>query len=149
MKNYFSDREFTRSETAEKYGIKNVPTDAEWARIHALRDHVLNPAREYLGYPIYITSGFRSEELNKKVGGAATSQHRTGEAADITTKNLAKNRELFEILVQMGNYDQLIWEKGGDWIHVSFREKGGRGDLLSYDGEHYYNIKNDWQTAIA
>ena len=149
MKNYFGDKEFTKSDTAAKYGISNEPDDVTWQRIHELRDYVLNPAREQLGRPIYITSGYRSDALNKLVGGASNSQHRTGEAVDITTKSRANNKELFAILAQIGNYDQLIWEKDGEWIHVSFRFGNGRRQMLSYDGSKYYNINNNWQTAIA
>ena len=149
MKNYFGNSEFIKSDTAKKLGIDNTPDDVTWARLFALRDNVLNPARESLGRAIYITSGYRSPYLNSVVGGAANSQHVTGEAVDITTKNLSRNRTLFAILVQLGNFDQLIWEKGGEWIHVSFRENGGRGQILSYNGSSYQNINNNWQTAIA
>ena len=149
MKNYFADSEFTRSDTAQRLGIDNTPDENTWAKIHELRNYVLNPAREALGKPIYITSGYRSPQLNKAVGGASNSQHVTGEAADITTKNHARNQQLFAILVQMGNFDQLIWEKGGEWIHVSFKRDGGRRQMLAYDGAKYYDINNNWQTAIV
>lgn len=147
MKNYFGDKEFTRSTTAEQRGISNEPDAATWQRIHALRDNILNPARANLGYPIYITSGYRSPYLNSLVGGAANSQHVTGEAADITTRDLTLNRALFEVLVKLGNFDQLIWEKGGEWIHVSFRPIG-RGQMLAYDGSKYTNINNNWQNVV-
>ena len=147
MKNYFGDKEFTRSTTAEERGISNEPDAATWQRIHALRDNILNPARANLGHPIYITSGYRSPYLNSLVGGAANSQHVTGEAADITTRDLTLNRALFEILVKLGNFDQLIWEKGGEWIHVSFRPVG-RGQMLAYDGSKYTPINNNWQNVV-
>lgn len=149
MKNYFADKEFTRSDKAQQLGINNEPDALAWQRIHELRDYVLNPARAKLGKPIYITSGYRSPELNAAVGGAANSQHTTGEAADLTTKSRKLNQQLFAILAQMGNFDQLIWEKGGEWVHVSFRYGSGRGQMLAYDGTKYYNINNNWQTAIA
>ena len=148
MRNYFGDKEFTQSATAKKYGIDNTPDDLTWQRIHELRDYVLNPAREQYGRPIYINSGYRSAALNKIVGGAANSQHVTGEAADITTKSLEGNKKLFAILADMNNFDQLIWEKGGEWIHVSFRYGNGRGQMLAYDGNNYYNINNDWQNIV-
>ena len=147
MNNYFADKEFTYSETAKKYGLQNEPDLTTWDRLHALRDHVLNPAREILGKPIYITSGYRSGYLNSLVGGTSSSQHTTGEAVDITTKNLALNRELFGILVRLGNFDQLIWEKGGEWIHVSYSTRN-RGQILAYDGSRYADITNYWQQAI-
>ena len=149
MKNYFGDSEFTNSTKAKQLGIKNIPTADDWTRIYALRDNILNPARQQLGYAVYITSGYRSPELNKAVGGAANSQHTTGEAADITTKWRTRNKKLFAILAQLGNFDQLIWEKGGEWIHVSYRPGANRGEMLAYDGSSYRNINNNWQTAIA
>lgn len=149
MKNYFGDKEFTQSSVAKRYGLVNEPDEAQWYRLHQLRDNILNPARERLGYPIYITSGFRTNYLNQLVGGASNSQHITGEAVDITTRDRDMNRTLFAILTELNNFDQLIWEKGGEWIHVSFRENGGRGQMLAYDGNIYTNINNNWQNAIA
>lgn len=149
MKNYFGNSEFINSAKAKQLGLDNTPDDATWAKLFALRDNILNPARATLGYPIYINSGYRSPYLNSLVGGASNSQHVTGEAVDITTKDRSLNRTLFEILVRLGNFDQLIWEKGGEWIHVSFRANGGRGQMLSYNGSSYTNINNNWQTAIA
>ena len=148
MNNYFADKEFAKSTTADKYGLTNEPSAEAWYNLHALRDNILNPAREALGYPIYITSGYRSGYLNSLVGGASNSQHTTGKAVDITAKNLARNRELFAILVQMGNFDQLIWEKGGEWIHVSYSPGGNRGQILAYNGKAYININNNWQGVI-
>ena len=148
MRNYFGNSEFTNSAKAKQLGIRNIPDDTAWAKIYALRDNILNPARQKLGSPIYITSGYRSAALNAAVGGAANSQHVKGEAVDITTKNLARNRDLFRILVQMGNYDQLIWEKGGEWIHVSYRDGGNRGEMLSYNGNSYQYINDDWQNIV-
>lgn len=148
MKNYFADREFTQSATATKLGIDNTPDATAWAKLHALRDNVLNPARARLGRAITVNSAYRSPALNKAVGGAANSQHVTGEAADITTKTLTNNRVLFSILAQMGNFDQLIWEKGGQWIHVSYRAGANRKQMLSYNGSNYTQINNNWQNVI-
>ena len=150
MNNYFGNSEFTNSDTAKRLGIVNDPTDQAWSNLFALRDNILNPARRKLSRPIYITSGYRSPELNAAVGGASNSQHTTGEAVDITTRNLALNKRLFAILAKM-NFDQLIWEKGGEWIHVSYRHDPttNRGQMLAYNGTSYQNINNNWQTIIA
>ena len=148
--NFFADKEFTRSATADKLGISNEPDEAAWQRLYALRDNILNPARKLLGRAIHITSGYRSPELNAAVGGAANSQHVTGEAVDISTRNRTANQRLFATLVSLGNFDQLIWEKGGEWIHVSHKaDAANRGQMLAYDGSKYYNINNNWQNAIA
>ena len=97
MRNYFTNNELTDSPTAKRLGIKNEPTKEQWINLFAIRDNVLNPLREKFGKPIRITSGFRSPELNKAVGGKPTSQHTKGEAMDITAVNKADNKELFEL----------------------------------------------------
>lgn len=73
----------TRSNQAKKAGIKNTPSSEIVARMKYLVTNLLDPLRELYGYPILVSSGFRSPELNELVGGAKTSQHLKGEAADI------------------------------------------------------------------
>ena len=75
----FHLEEFTRTAT----GLPNVPSGAERAALQALATHVLQPLRDSIGKPVYITSGFRSAAVNRAVGGVAGSQHRSGQAADI------------------------------------------------------------------
>lgn len=148
--NYFTIDELCASNTARKRGIDNTPTPDAEANLMLLRDRVLNPAREALGSTIYVNNGYRSPQLNAAVGGKATSQHLTGQAADITTKSRERNQQLFAILVQQGNYDQLIWEGDGSWIHVSYRESGNRRSILAQNTNGgYTNIKSNWQTAIS
>ena len=150
--NYFTISELCRSTKAKENNIDNTPTPEAEANLVALRDNILNPTRRLLGSCIYINSGYRCPELNALVGGVITSQHVTGEAADLDTRSLAKNRRLFEILVGLGNFDQLIWEGQGEWIHVSYKSNGyNRGEILAQNltKTGYVNIKNSWQTYIA
>lgn len=149
--NYFSDKELYASATARKKGINNTPDASAWAKLYALRDNVLNPARERYGSCIYVNCAYRCPELNKLVGGASTSQHLTGCAADITTKSVDGNRKLFAILMDMGNFDQIIWEGQGSWIHVSYDPTRDRHSVLAQnkDGKTYSNIAGNWQNAIA
>ncbi|MBO5012563.1 MAG: hypothetical protein J6C57_00810, partial [Paludibacteraceae bacterium] len=100
--NYFTIDELCASDTARKRGIDNTPTPDAQANLVLLRDCVLNPAREALGSTIYVNSGYRSPQLNAIVGGTSSSQHQTGQAADITTKSRKRNQQLFAILVQQG-----------------------------------------------
>ncbi len=150
-KNYFSDNELIYSATAKKNGIDNTPDAATWQRLYALRDNILNPARETYGSCIYVNCAYRCPELNALVGGSSTSQHQKGCAADITTRSKEGNRKLFAILMEMGNFDQLIWEGQGTWIHVSYDPVRDRKSVLAQntDGKTYTNIKNNWQNAIA
>jgi D-alanyl-D-alanine dipeptidase len=82
--------------------------------------------------PIKISSGYRSPELNKLIGGAKASQHNVGEAVDIDLDG--KNGELFSYIVNNLDFDQIIWEFGDDtnpdWVHVSYKSTGNRKQLL-------------------
>ena len=149
--NYFSDKELYASNTAKKNNIDNTPDEAAWKNLHALRDNVLNPARKEYGSCIYVNVAYRCPALNALVGGSSTSQHQKGCAADITTKSKEGNQKLFAILMKMNNYDQLIWEGQGSWIHVSYDPQRDRQMVLAQnaDGKTYRNIKNDWENQIA
>lgn len=117
---YFNVNELTRTST----GISNVPNAEQTANLTCLIQSLLDPAREKLGMPITVSSGFRCPEVNKKVGGVGNSQHLNGEAVDLVCKDNAK---LFNILKTM-TFDQLIWEKGNSiqpaWVHVSLKRIG-------------------------
>lgn len=95
-----------------------LPPSAE-QNLQALVDHVLDPARERLGMPITVNSGYRCPAHNKAVGGVKNSQHLKGEAADITC---ADNKRLAEIIEQLGNFDQLIVYP--TFLHVSYKRQG-------------------------
>lgn len=77
----FSLRELTRSETARRMGVENIPTEKEMQNIRKTAEK-LEEIREYVGRGIIVTSCFRSERVNKLVGGSPTSAHRFGSAAD-------------------------------------------------------------------
>lgn len=126
MGKYFSMGEMMRSQTADARGINNKCNIEQAGNIQRLIVEVLDPLREAYGKPIRVTSGFRSPELNKAVGGSRTSDHMTGCAADIvgTPNNKEENKKLFELVQELGlSYDQLIDEKNFRWVHVSFRSK--------------------------
>ena len=118
---YFSINELARTDTR----LPNMPSPEEAANLEHLIDAVLDPAREAMGCPIRINSGYRSPAVNKKVGGASTSQHVRGEAADLDTTDNAK---LFSWIRANVDFDQLIWEFGTDrspdWVHVSIKRSG-------------------------
>ena len=120
---HFDLSEFTYSETAQRKNIDNTPSPNAIANIKALCEEVLEPAREEYGKAMIISSGYRSEQLNKAVGGAKTSQHMTGCAADIVC---SEPRRLFGIIKANGKFDQLLWEHAGktQWIHVSYKPNG-------------------------
>lgn len=116
---YFLLQEFFATQTEIDNRIDTGKEKEVIENIETLVEKVLDPARERLKMPIIISSGYRNSKLNRHVGGAKNSQHTIGEAADISSGD---NKKLFEILRKM-DFDQLIWEKGGRWIHVSYTTK--------------------------
>lgn len=114
---YFTFDELTASHTAQRLGLDNTPDETAVNNLYRLVRLVLDPARQRLGMPIRVNSGYRSVALNRAVGGVRNSFHLSGRAADITTGNVEQNRRLFEILGSLPHCE-LIWERGGAWIHV-------------------------------
>ena len=78
---YFTVDEMCKTNT----GLANVPTKEESDNLVFLIEKLLDPARQKLGLPIKISSGFRSQAVNRRVGGVFNSQHTKGEAADAVT----------------------------------------------------------------
>lgn len=129
MGKYFSIAELTKSSTAIKKKINNTPTKEVENNLNQLIDNILDPLREAWGQPIIVGSGYRCEALNKAVGGAAHSQHKLGQAADIHTKSdsIKDNKKLFELIKQLKlPFDQLINEYNYNWIHVSYSPRNRR-----------------------
>lgn len=123
---YFTLSELIKSNTAIKNKIDNTPDETQKQNLIALVENILDPLREAYGKPIIVTSGFRCTKLNKLVGGVSTSQHQTGEAADIRTKEdtVAANKELFQLIQKLDlPFDQLINEHNFDWVHVSYSDR--------------------------
>ena len=111
---HFSKQEMQRSGMAIRLGIENLK---------ALCLNVLEPLRKRFGR-IIITSGYRSEALNKAVFGEPSSQHLKGEAADIHIPNEEVGRRYFCFIKYVLDYDQLLFERrlsnGCMWLHVSY-----------------------------
>lgn len=115
--NYFKFTEFTRSSKAENYGINNTPNKDETYNIKKLRFVLLDYVREKYGKPIIITSGFRCEALNKKVKGAANSNHNYGCAVDLVARvstyeaRIAENMILYSIIDKITPMDLINYAK--------------------------------------
>lgn len=128
---YFSLSELTRSATASVLNIDNTPPPSAVANLTALVDNVLDPLRKAWGNPITVNSGYRSPRLNAAVGGAASSQHPKGEAADISAGSYDLNRQLFDLAVSLRlPFDQLIDERGYCWLHISHSRTSNRNQIL-------------------
>ena len=129
---YFTIAEFVKSDTADRRAIDNRLPKELLPNVQALVNNVLDPLREAYGKPIRVNSGFRCPALNKAVKGSATSDHMTGRAADITAGSPAENKKLFNLIQELVlPFDQLIDEKHFSWVHVSYRGKDNRNQVLA------------------
>lgn len=122
---YFTLEEMIHSDTAISAGIKNQPNTAQTEALRKLVINILDPLRKAAGKPIRVSSGFRSEAVNRLVRGSLTSQHNLGEAADITIPGLT-NAQIIELVKkQKLPFDQMI-EEFGRWIHISYGPRNRR-----------------------
>ncbi len=119
---YLTIADVERSTTAIRRGIKNnlpeilIPNAK---RIAELYDTIY----EHFGGNVYINSFYRSEALNKAIGGASSSQHTRAQAIDIEGKNGVTNLQVLEFAKTL-DFDQIINEfqnSKGDpsWVHIS------------------------------
>jgi hypothetical protein len=129
-------KEVIKSATAIKKGISNEPTKDHLENLKAVAENIFQPLRDYFGVPIAVTSGYRSDSLNRIIGGSSTSQHCKGEAIDLDADvygNLT-NAAIFGYLKDYTDFDQLIWEFGDEenpaWVHCSYTRGKNRGELL-------------------
>lgn len=124
----FKLSEFIKSETADKYNIDNTPSEEIIKNIELLVTSLLQPLRDKISYSFKINSGFRCDELNKKVGGSKTSAHLQGLAADVTLGSKQLNKILYdEIKRGQYDFDQAINEKDYSWVHLGIK-KGNKGN---------------------
>lgn len=122
---HISYKEATRSSTALRLNIENVPNQYQLQNMEMVAKHVFEPLRKAVDAPIKINSFFRSEELNKAIGGSSKSQHCQGRAIDIDdVYGNVSNAFMFYYIKDNLDFDQLIWEFGTehnpDWVHVSY-----------------------------
>ena len=131
---HFTIEELCRSQVAVCLGIDNEPKRADIiANLKRLAFHTLEAVRLLnSNKPITITSGYRCKELNRAVGGVATSQHQCGCAADLVVGSAEDNRRLFDKIKSSGSvpFDQLILEPKAGWIHISYVEGGNRFQII-------------------
>ena len=124
LSEHFRLSEYTRSATARRLGIKNEVSSQQLSNQVLLCRYVLEPLRKRFGQPIYVNSGYRSQELNRAVGGAVKSFHLYGRAADIRAANLSDNNTLYALIKELRlPVHELLKEqviKGiPTWIHVA------------------------------
>lgn len=157
-------KEVIKSNTATRHGINNKPTKEHLENLKAIAMNVFQPLRNWEECPIGVSSGYRSVELNRIIGGSKTSQHCSGEALDIDADiyGYSTNTNFFEYIKDELVFDQLIAEfvqtdelgdKHPAWIHVSYvtdrpnrkqvliaTKVDGKTQYLPYTEENYKNI---------
>ena len=156
---YFTIDEFIKSDEAKKRGIDNIPSDYQKNNVMEMVENLLDPLREAwavecnkfkLGSPaIKISSGIRSEALNKAVGGSNTSAHYHGYAADLVpyNGNLKHFKKFCINWLFDKDFDQMISEDEDEnnipqWIHIGYKHGTGkqREQFLYMVGGKYYSL---------
>lgn len=124
LSEHFTLEELYHSDTADANGIDNTPDEAATANLRRLVTRVLEPLRVHFGRPIYVSSGYRCSMVNRLVGGASTSFHLTGCAADIRfnrSETEYNDADIFSYIVENLPYTELIAEGiPSGWVHVAF-----------------------------
>jgi hypothetical protein len=129
LSEHFTFAEMTRTNTR----IENVPNEAQVENLKRLCGW-LERLREKVGKPIIINSGYRSEAVNKAVGGVKSSNHLTGCAADIHVTGIEQLVRYAAVLLDISDesqevFDELLLERssrGTYWIHFAVRPSGNR-----------------------
>ncbi len=128
--------EAVKSQTAIRHGIDNNPDDTVLENLRRVANKIFQPVRDHFGKPIAVTSGYRCEELNTRIGGSRSSSHCKGEALDLDADVYGglTNRDIFDYIKGNLKFDQLIYEFGTDeqpaWVHVSLRAENNRQEIL-------------------
>jgi uncharacterized protein (DUF433 family) len=128
--------EVIRSESAKRSGIDNMPTEKHLESLKLLATNIFQPIREHFKVPIHISSGYRSEKLNRLVPGTSlTSDHCFGRAIDIDMDGTKiSNNDVFHYIKNNLKFKQLIAEfpiNGNlSWVHVSYDENNLKNQIL-------------------
>lgn len=134
LTNNFTLEEMSHSNTAKARGLENKPNPNQVDNLFKLCVRLLQPLRDIYKEPFVISSGFRSPEVNKAVGGVPTSQHMKGQAADVSVK---EPRKLLAALLSSGlDFDQAILYQDGrnNFLHLSYNSGHNRKQVLYSKG---------------
>ena len=142
----FSLTELTKSQTAERMGLDNNPSEDQTENLRLLCERVLQPVRDHFDDVVTISSGYRSEILSQKIGSSSKSQHCRGQAADFEIFGV-ENNKVSDWIKENLMFDQLILEyytpgePNSGWIHVSYNR-----DINLNRKEYLMAIKVDGKT---
>ena len=136
LSEHFTLAELTKTNTK----IENVPNESQVENLKRLCGWLEMLRSEWNSRygegddPVIINSGYRSETVNKAVGGAKGSNHLTGCAVDIRVAGIEQLVRYATILLDVSDesrkdFDELLLErspKGGYWLHFAVRSSGNR-----------------------
>ena len=138
----FTLQELTHSNTAVRLGIENTPDKEGIWNLTLLATELLQPIRDRIG-ALRVTSGYRSPELNKAIGGSTKSQHCECEAVDLQFVKRGKmdNLQIYQAVIDLDlDFDQCILEFGDStqyndpmrpaWVHISWTVRENRKQVL-------------------
>ena len=152
LSEHFTLGEMTASSHKEVYNIPsheaiaNLTNLCKWLEV--LRERASPDPSKGRGVPIIINSGYRSPQLNRKIGGAANSNHLTGCAVDIRTSGMEQAICYAAILINYAkesqhDFDELLIEKrsasplgssknryGAVWVHFAVRPSNNRRKVM-------------------
>lgn len=119
---YCTYGEAIHSQAAERLNIPNIPDSIQLEAMNYVANEIFDPVREFLGESLFVSSFFRSPQVNLAVAGSSkTSQHMRGEAIDMYKPG--RHKEIFDFIRAHLEWDQLIWEYGDKvepaWVHCS------------------------------
>ncbi|OOR90228.1 peptidase M15 [Moraxella caviae] len=132
--------ELLASQTASRNRIDNMPDHATLQNLIDSAENLWQPARDILGQPIRITSGYRSPALNKRIGGASNSAHKHGFAIDFSCPAFGVPAKIVPFLVREFKkrgikFDQAIIEypkRPNSWVHLAYKHPSGRQRQSSF-----------------
>lgn len=125
---HFTYGELIHSELAARKGLDNTPSAAVVDNLARLAQ-VLEQVRAAVGRPVVVSSAYRSNIVNKMVGGSATSAHCLGLAADLVVPGLTVPEVCQAIITAGIDFDQLINESS--WTHLGLATGTPRRQLLT------------------
>lgn len=149
--------EAVRSETAKRQGILNKPNGRQLFVMKHLAVNLFQVVRDHFDKKIFISSFFRSEELNKFIGGAIHSDHCVKEdtaAIDLDNdvwenETGVSNADIFWFIYDNLDYYKLIWEFGDNkkpaWVHISYSTDPNKNKRK----ETYKAIKGHGRTSYV
>jgi len=147
--------ELIRSETARRLGIKNIPNQEQLENFKYWAKVIFEPLRERVNSPIFCSSLFRTEEVNKRTPNSSPTSAHMGlngmAAGDLDNDGFidwANNRRIFECAIKLPLFDQIIWEYGDeekpDWVHIGINRFKNRFQILRSvrkgDGVKYLDL---------